>query len=562
MLQVIAAIIYISVLCWVWGQMLLNTINLYLNHQNSTPVIAVEFSCLTGLSFIGIVLQVLCLFMPLGGWGIHLLFALPPLLFYFRNRHLSYLFINTLRHRFSGLNIAGWAFFITGSLFVLAIHPWYVINPDTTGYHAPIIEWTLQYGTVPGIANLNGRLGLSSSWFILSAFFKFDFTGTGVLTFINAVVLIWCISYTADVLNQQIRNQSGFIIVTIILIAFIFGIYTMIYQAASSASPDFIICIFLWSAFILLLNTDPKREYAMESEMALIILAFAVTLKISAAPAILLLPLIYKKIPSTSSFKKILFISIPIILSLGAFLARNIIISGYPLFPSTMFNWFNVDWKFSPQLAKEIEIYITAFAKAGSVEWEGYKDITNLKFSEWSLLWWSALTFMEKLFFLSVLVSISFLLLNIKKIFASKTLGWITIVCLISSILWMTKVPALRFSQAYLLPLILISAWLMFDRFKSLIPKRYPNIAVIILIIFIGGYSIYRFYTYFDAVNIVRPYGTINSPGSFINCNGIYIFIPQNPNGCGSNPLPCAYNSCETFEPRGPGIADGFRSKK
>ena len=112
MLQVIAAIIYISVLCWVWGQMLLNTINLYMNHQNSTPVIDVEFSCLTGLSFIGIVLQVLCLFMPLGGWVIHLLFALPPLLFYFTNRHLPYLFINALRDRFSGLNIAGWAFFI------------------------------------------------------------------------------------------------------------------------------------------------------------------------------------------------------------------------------------------------------------------------------------------------------------------------------------------------------------------------------------------------------------------------------------------------------------------
>src|SRR5690606_37659151 len=54
-------------------------------------------------------------------------------------------------------------------ILLLQLHSSTIVHPDTLSYHASIIQWIEQCPQVYGIANLESRLGLQSSWYVGSA---------------------------------------------------------------------------------------------------------------------------------------------------------------------------------------------------------------------------------------------------------------------------------------------------------------------------------------------------------------------------------------------------------
>ena len=564
MLQIILAILYTSLLCFSWGFTGLSFIRKW-SGDSYAP--GFPITCLLGLSLIGITCQLLSVFIPMGGWLVQLFILWPIIYIGVRYPDKLYGLLITWKGYLNSLNKPAILYLCAGLLFILVIGAWHVSNPDTLGYHAPIITWNEQYKVTPGIANLNGRLGLQSSWFILCAVFSFSFTGTPALTFINSTILCWLVLFLADILSRSYQtattNSKPFIL-WCVLCVFCFGINIQAYLAASSASPDFIICIFLWACFYLLLEKSDNPQPITQIITALFILAFSVSLKLSAIPALLLLPLIFIRLKSLKTIHRVLITVLVPALAILPFLYRNFISSGYPFFPALYFNYFDVNWKADQTMTRQIDEYVTVYAKVGNVTIDDYVKAATLSFSEWFPIWFGQYTAAEIILTFSALLAALLNIFFAKYYFNKKNqdLGWIIGICVASSLVLMIKAPAPRFSQAFLVPPILAAVYMLLDNYPRLHPALWLRQCVLVLLLLtITGYSAFRFYRYFDLINMWRPYGISASPLKAIECQGMQIYLPLDPSGCGNAPVPCANNACETFLPRGTTIAEGFRAR-
>lgn len=560
MLLIIIAIVYCTIISWAWGSIAITRINYWMSDELN-PIFSTI--CIFGLSLIGTTLQLIHIFLPLGGWLIHLFLAAPAFYLLFFTKNATQLFFQSVKRSFCQLNIYGLLFFISACLFFILVGCWHIINPDTLGYHAPIIEWNLKYPLVKGIANINGRLGYQSSWFLLCAVFRFDFLQTNAITFINTTLLCWFALLLSHELSKLLQQKSPpqYIWIWLVLVAICVGTSTQFFLAASSANPDFIICIFLWTSFYYLLNLGADSSGPAISVVTIFMVGFCVSLKLSALPALLLLPVFYLKPSHLSPLKRFILIIILPALSIVPFLYQNIIITGYPLFPSRMMNIFSVNWKLSPDLAKEMDEYITAYARVQQVEL--YKMATVLKLSarEWLPIWWTEYGVFEKGLVVGALTATAILILFIKRLLLTKkhVINWITLVCILSSTVLLLKAPAPRFSQAFLVPIILITLYHLINWGLAIKGMKFLTSTLVAILIFaIVGYDIYRVSRYFDARNLLEPSGVATYPNTIMNCNGMNITVPDDPNNCGFLSLPCANNPCTTFLPRGKTIEEGF----
>ena len=68
-----------------------------------------------------------------------------------------------------------WLFFLLFVFVMACISYMPSSHADDSGCFSPAIKWMQEYGTVPGIANLDARLGYNSTWFDLQALFGFAF---------------------------------------------------------------------------------------------------------------------------------------------------------------------------------------------------------------------------------------------------------------------------------------------------------------------------------------------------------------------------------------------------
>jgi hypothetical protein len=78
-------------------------------------------------------------------------------------------------------------------LFLAVFFVYLIIKPghfDTYLYHMSSIQWIEQYRAVPGLANVQERLGFNSSIFVLSAGFSFYFLVWAELVYYKFTELI------------------------------------------------------------------------------------------------------------------------------------------------------------------------------------------------------------------------------------------------------------------------------------------------------------------------------------------------------------------------------------
>ena len=75
------------------------------------------------------------------------------------------------------------------------------------------------------------------------------------------------------------------------------------------------------------------------------------------------------------------------------------------------------------------------------------------------------------------------------------------------------------------------------------------------------SYTGYRFISFFEKDQWLKPLGIERTEYRSFDCNGIMINTPSNSNDFGTTPIPCTDLSCDKFIPRGTKITDGFRAK-
>lgn len=278
-----------------------------------------------------------------------------------------------------------------------------IIHYDTSLYHAQSIRWLEEYGVVKGLGNLHCRLAYNSSSFALSALYSMSFLGgqsyhccAGFLAYILAKVCveIW------DSLRRRRLKISDF--------ARVMGIYylVIIFDEMISPASDYFMVLIAFYIVIRFLDLIESGEKTIVPYALLCILGvFLMTVKLSAALILLLVIYpAYRLLKEKRGREIALYMALGVVTALPYFI-RNVMISGWIIYPFTQIDIFRVPWKIPKGLAdydaKEIQVW-----------GRGYTDVTQFDRSmrEWLPGWFRSLAGSDKVLVLMAGCSVCVLL--------------------------------------------------------------------------------------------------------------------------------------------------------
>lgn len=263
-------------------------------------------------------------------------------------------------------------------------------DPDTGGYHAQAVKWINEYGATPGLGNLHYRLAFNSSWLVFSSFFDvsaFDGKSYHVANLIAyAVGIAICYSGFSKITTNNITVSS---ILRCLLILF----FVSQYKRVVSLSTDYPVITILLYVLILAVEFVEKKEgigNANQTEelqctylLIVIFSFFAITVKLNAAP-ILLFPLLFFTMIKNGKLRLLVAgLSFGTVI-ITPFVIRNLILSGYFVFPYPSPNIFRFDWKVPYEDALFVKQQTQYWAIRPQAD---YMSIPGMTFREWFPGW-------------------------------------------------------------------------------------------------------------------------------------------------------------------------------
>lgn len=278
---------------------------------------------------------------------------------------------------------------------------------DNESYYIQSIKWINEYGLVKGLANLHLFLGQMSPFHILQAGYNFTFLSAR-FNDLNGFILVVCMGFFVQKMVEHMQDKSMH------WIGFIVLFYVLFLQFVSQPSPD--LSLILITPILLYLYTDqPNSTMALRS--AILLFCFIVFIKITIAPLGLLILwwCINKKEGRVFFLITLLFIGL-------LFCLKNVIITGYPLYPFQLFA-AEVTWKLPETIPNLIGEKTTQFVYFGNnsiknanyitkfIYWIQLKGLNQL--FNWGILLLFALCPFTRTFRLSNSVKIAYFVLAI-----------------------------------------------------------------------------------------------------------------------------------------------------
>jgi hypothetical protein len=321
-------------------------------------------------------------------------------------------------------------------------------NYDTGLYHLQSIKWIEQFSVVPGLANLHGRFGFNPNiftFFALTSFkdlFKQEIFSVNFTLF--SIVAFYFIKRIYSLFKQQEVSNLFFVF---------FFIFLIIIRLSnlSSPSPDFsstVIALFVFARMIDL--TYQKGNLELKNYFPILILSiYLVTIKLAAIPILLLFVFVFVKYKS--ELRKSIWL-IPILCIIVApWLARNIITTGWLVYPFPSLDLFSFDWKVPLENVIREKESVTGWARSPG---KGYREVLEMDFVDWIPIWWQKRmgSVHGVIFVLSIVLP---LIIFIGQILKKLTVDLFTNAVIISSFLgvvfWFLLAPNWRFGEYFIL---------------------------------------------------------------------------------------------------------------
>ncbi len=278
-----------------------------------------------------------------------------------------------------------------------------IMHYDSDLYHAQAIRWIEEYGVVKGLGNLHVRLAYNSAAFPVSALYSMHFiTGQSyhVMSGFFALLLAWqCV----DIKN--VMRRGHLVISDFARLSAIYYLFT-IYDEMVAPASDYFLSTLVFYVIICLLDMYVRHERSYVPYILLALLGiFAITVKLSAAPMILLTIIPIVKLFSGRTREKTHAFWISVALSLLItlpFLIRNVIISGWLLYPVTFLDLFGFEWKIPKGVASYDALEIKTFGR-------GYNDVAaygDVSFGEWVPHWFRSIGGLNKVMLILAIASV------------------------------------------------------------------------------------------------------------------------------------------------------------
>ncbi len=232
---------------------------------------------------------------------------------------------------------------------------------DTGLYHAQAIRWIEDYGVVPGLGNLHMRLAYNSAFMSLQALFSLGWLVGQSLHTLNGFFCLAALVYVC----ATIRLWGEGSLQTSDFLKCAMAVYVVQKRSDISSSGTDLWAMLL--VFYILIkwseHCESGREDGVMYGWLCLVCVYAATVKLSAASVAVLalypLYLFIKERDAKAIFAHVaagLFILLP-------YLIRNVIISGYLVYPYGGLDLFNPDWKMDQAVLAEDSLDIKMFAR-------------------------------------------------------------------------------------------------------------------------------------------------------------------------------------------------------
>jgi hypothetical protein len=447
--------------------------------------------------FIGVLINMLAIniiqiFVPIS-FNYHLIIIFPLLIYNKDTLKLKYNFIKSK----IDINV------ILLILIILFLSSQIVTLGDTYLYHSQNIQWFNKFKLIKGLANLNYRYAFNSWIFPLQS--SFLFAGKLIFFPLNGILLFVLL------LKMYYDYKKNKNLALLFIIFFIIFKYRFI---VSSTSTDLTVFIFY---FFLIYSVDENLlSNRTWSDIKYIILYSLLFLCIKLSAFILILPFIFiilyknkDEIIKNVKIKDIIIGSF--IISIWAY--RNIITSGYLLFPSNNIFRFATDWSIPIHFNNfEIENIYDGSLFPGQNNRLGLK---NLNFMDRWGMWLKIYSERKDFIVLMVTTSIAIILSFTKLLNRVIKIYILTFLAII--IFWFITAPDYRFIYAIL---VLLIYFISKNRIKSSI---YDNIFKIIFL----SSMIYQSTKDWESFPFLLPMGTQISIYNPKNIKSKKIFISE-----------------------------------
>ena len=435
------------------------------------------------------------------------------------------------------------------------------MHVDSGLYHAQAIRWIEEYGVVPGLANLHCRLAYNSSAFVLTALYSMSFLGGQSLHTVAGFMALVLAVKGLDVV--KVFSRKKVLVSDFVKVAMLFYI-TIIYTEMMSPASDYFAMLFLFYVVLTWVELEEKKEKnIIPFGMLCVLLAVNVSIKLSSA---IMLLMVLK--PAVILLKEKRYGQIGIYLGMGIlavfpYLARNVILSGWLVYPFPAIDLFSFDWKIPAGEALYDAQEIKVYAK-------GMTDVLlkDAPMSQWLPSWFSALKGLEKIWVLGslasvvagVVITVWGLVKRKKELYGLLFVQWVMIA---GYLFWQIGTPLVRYGYIYILafPFFTVGLW-----FVTLFEKREKSYllfgtALLLFFVYKGGNLVESIAASSGQDYYVWQQDYYTGPYDSYEMDGVEFYYPLEYGQIGYSKFPGAPHERYDVELRGEDLQDGFRRK-
>ena len=337
-------------------------------------------------------------------------------------------------------------------------------HTDTNIYHAQNIRLYEEYGIIKGMANLQLHYGYNSLYLAFAAIMSLSWllpwslhTTTG---FIEVILCIYAFHHlrTFKERNSHLEDAG--------CVAILFYALVNVTGSISPATdyPTMFLSIYMISVWLRAM--ERKAHYSVYALLS-VFAVFLGVLKLSAIAmaAVVIYPAFF--LVKEKKWKDIgIYMGLGILI-LAPYLIRNVIISGWLIYPFEALDLFQVDWKVPLEYLLVDSYQIKVWGRC-------LYDVNliDLPVKEWMPIWWEGQERYAQMLLGANVLGLFLAFLNlvykmVKKIEVRIELIVLYIGMIASALVWFFMAPFIRYGLAFLLTLPLISMASWYDYQKS-----------------------------------------------------------------------------------------------
>lgn len=334
MFAILLCWLFLSVICYLWGEI---SVALFAKLTGKKESYSIVESFTIGVCTVGTFVGFTSLSAP-SGMIIMIALGIIPALYFVVKRGQEYEMIGMLLNKwksFTKTQIA-YAIAILAFFFLFVTMPPQL--PDTYTHLIQNMMWNEEFAVIPGVANLNYHFAFNSNFLLLSTVFGlkplFGQYIFGINAFYMALIFIYIMS------NMAKRRTLPAVILSLIVFIVLFIQYkTHIASPSTDLFPNLLI------VFLMLAMFSNQNSLQEKSLLFWIVPVFCLTLKLPMIFICLLSVYLLFWLMKIKAYRAIYFLSVWSFLIIVPWLVRNILISGYLVYPFPEIDLFNVDWK-------------------------------------------------------------------------------------------------------------------------------------------------------------------------------------------------------------------------